>query len=79
MSRLLSINTSIFSGEGESSRLARAYLDHIARAGVTFRYTDKGSVERLTGKTAYVFAARGGRYNGSALDTQTTYIRNFLG
>ena len=57
----------------------KAYFDHIARAGVTFRYTDKGSVGLLTGKKAYVFAARGGHYAGSPLDTQTAYVRAFLG
>lgn len=56
----------------------KAYFDHIARAGVTFRYTDKGPVGLLTGKKAYVFAARGGIYAGSALDTQTAYVRDFL-
>lgn len=56
----------------------KAYFDHIARAGVTFRYTDNGSVGLLTGKKAYVFAARGGVYAGTALDTQTGYVRDFL-
>ncbi len=56
----------------------KAYFDHIARAGVTFRYTDKGPVGMLTGKKAYVFATRGGVYAGTALDTQTSYVRDFL-
>jgi len=56
----------------------KAYFDHIARAGVTFRYTDKGSVGLLTGKKAYVFAARGGLYQGTPRDTQTQYVRDFL-
>ena len=56
----------------------KAYFDHIARAGVTFKYTDKGPVGQLTGKRAYVFAARGGLYAGSPLDTQTSYVRDFL-
>src|ERR1700720_2222468 len=56
----------------------KAYFDHIARAGVTFKYTDKGPVGLLTGKKAYVFAARGGLYAGTPLDTQTTYVRDFL-
>ena len=56
----------------------KAYFDHIARAGVTFKYTDKGPVGLLTGKRAYVFAARGGVYAGSPLDTQTGYVRDFL-
>jgi FMN-dependent NADH-azoreductase len=56
----------------------KAYLDHVARAGVTFRYTEKGPVGLLTGKKAYVFAARGGRYSGTAADTQTGFVRQFL-
>jgi FMN-dependent NADH-azoreductase len=56
----------------------KAYFDHIARAGHTFRYTAEGPVGLLTGKKAYVFAARGGLYQGSPLDTQTQYVRDFL-
>jgi FMN-dependent NADH-azoreductase len=56
----------------------KAYFDHIARAGITFRYTEKGAVGLLTGKKAYVFAARGGYYAGTARDTQTAYVREFL-
>jgi FMN-dependent NADH-azoreductase len=56
----------------------KAYFDHVARAGVTFKYTDKGPVGQLTGKKVYVFAARGGQYVGTPLDTQTSYVRDFL-
>jgi FMN-dependent NADH-azoreductase len=56
----------------------KAYFDHIARAGHTFRYTAQGPVGLLTGKRAYVFAARGGLYQGTSLDTQTQYVRDFL-
>jgi FMN-dependent NADH-azoreductase len=56
----------------------KAYFDHVARAGVTFRYTPQGPVGLLTGKKAYVFAARGGLYAGTALDTQTSYVRDFM-
>jgi FMN-dependent NADH-azoreductase len=56
----------------------KAYFDHIARAGVTFKYTANGPVGLLTGKKVYVFAARGGLYAGTALDTQTGYVRDFL-
>lgn len=57
----------------------KAYFDHVARAGVTFRYTEKGPVGLLTGKKAYVFAARGGLYAGTPRDTATAYVREFLG
>lgn len=56
----------------------KAYIDHIARGGKTFKYTDKGPVGMLTGKKAYMFATRGGLYAGTALDTQTAYVRDML-
>src|SRR6267378_8319718 len=56
----------------------KAYFDHIARVGVTFKYTEKGPVGLLTGKKVYVFAARGGLHAGTPLDTQTSYVRDFL-
>jgi FMN-dependent NADH-azoreductase len=56
----------------------KAYFDHIARAGVTFRYTASGPVGLLEGKKVYVFAARGGLYHGTPADTQTQYVKDFL-
>lgn len=56
----------------------KAYFDHIARAGITFRYTETGPVGLLNGKKVYVFAARGGVYAGTPADTQTAYVRDFL-
>lgn len=56
----------------------KAYFDHIARAGVTFRYTENGPVGLLTGKKVFAFAARGGVYAGTPTDTQTGYVRDFL-
>jgi FMN-dependent NADH-azoreductase len=55
----------------------KAWFDHIARAGVTFKYTEKGAVGLLTGKKAYVFATRGGVYGEH--DAQTEFVRQFLG
>lgn len=56
----------------------RAYFDHIARAGVTFRYSSAGPEGLLKGKKAYVFVTRGGIYPAQ-VDTQTPYLRQFLG
>jgi FMN-dependent NADH-azoreductase len=56
----------------------KAYFDQIARAGVTFRYTENGPEGLLTGKKVFVFAARGGMYAGTPLDSQTSYMRDFL-
>jgi len=55
----------------------RAYFDHIARAGVTFRYTANGPEGLIKGKNAYVFITRGGIYEDAA-DTQTPYLKQFL-
>jgi FMN-dependent NADH-azoreductase len=55
----------------------RAYFDHIARAGITFRYTANGPEGLLTGKKAYVFITRGGYYGED--HSQSEYIRQFLG
>ena len=57
----------------------KAYFDHVARAGVTFRYTDTGPVGLLTGKKAYVLATRGGVYAGTPRDLESAYVRQFLG
>jgi FMN-dependent NADH-azoreductase len=54
----------------------RAYFDHVARAGVTFKYTDKGPVGLLTGKKAYIFVTRGGVYGAEHI--HATYVRDFL-
>jgi FMN-dependent NADH-azoreductase len=56
----------------------KAWIDHIGRAGVTFKYTDNGPVGLLADRKVYVFAARGGLYKGTEHDTQSVYIRNFL-
>lgn len=57
----------------------KAYFDHIARSGITFRYTENGPVGLLEGKKVYVLAARGGYYAGTPQDNQTGYMRDFLG
>ena len=56
-----------------------AWFDHVARAGVTFNYTATGPVGLLTGKKAWVFATRGGKYAGTAADFETPHVRQFLG
>jgi FMN-dependent NADH-azoreductase len=56
----------------------KAYFDHVARAGVTFRYARDGAEGLLTGKKAYVLATRGGAHAGTPLDTETAYVRDFL-
>ncbi|MBY6205601.1 NAD(P)H-dependent oxidoreductase [Halomonas denitrificans] len=57
----------------------KAWMDHVARAGITFRYTDRGPQGLLTGRRAVVVSTRGGRYAGTAADSQTPFIETFLG
>lgn len=56
----------------------KAWFDQVARAGITFKYTDQGPVGLMTGKRAYVIATRGGVYAGTPRDTQSAYVRDFL-
>ncbi|MDH2436542.1 FMN-dependent NADH-azoreductase [Pokkaliibacter sp. MBI-7] len=57
----------------------KAWVDRIARAGVTFKYTETGPVGLITGKKVYVLAARGGMYQGTSADSQTPYLQTTLG
>ncbi|MBU3594758.1 NAD(P)H-dependent oxidoreductase [Polynucleobacter sp. 71A-WALBACH] len=57
----------------------KSYFDNLARAGMTFKYTATGPVGLLIGKKAIVLATRGGFYFGTDKDTQTKYVKDFLG
>ncbi len=58
------------------------WIDAISRAGVTFRYTEKGPEGLLKGKKVYVALTRGGQYRNTPSDTQVPYLKTiftFLG
>lgn len=60
----------------------KAWIDHIAIAGQTFRYTAQGPEGLLTGKTAYLALASGGIYSqgpGAGVEHLDTYLRGLLG
>lgn len=57
----------------------KAWIDHVTRAGVTFRMTEAGPEGLLGGKTAYVAISRGGTYLGTPADLQTAYLKMALG
>lgn len=57
----------------------KAWIDLVARAGLTFRYTSQGPVGLLEGKQAFVAIASGGVPVDSAIDFATPYIRHVLG
>ena len=56
----------------------KSYFDHIARAGVTFRYTEQGPVGLLEDRPVYILAARGGNYEGTPMDSQVPFLTTFL-
>ncbi len=58
--------------------MLKAWFDYVARAGVTFRYTDQGPVGLLQGKKAFVVATRGGIYKDTQADSQTPFVETFL-
>ena len=55
------------------------YFDLIARAGVTFRYTEAGPEGLVKGKTAVVISSRGGIHKDTPTDLLTPYVKLFLG
>lgn len=57
----------------------KAWIDQVARAGVTFRYSENGPVGLLEGKRAILAVASGGTEAGSAIDFATGYARHVLG
>lgn len=66
---------------GMSSTL-KSWFDHVARAGLTFRYTAEGPEGLLKGRKAVVIESRAGLYSegpGAAMDGQEPHIRTLLG
>ncbi len=61
----------------------KAWIDHITRAGRTFRYAASGPEGLLKGKKVFIIVSRGGVYTGDspakALDFQEPYLRSMLG
>ncbi|WP_223652096.1 FMN-dependent NADH-azoreductase [Hymenobacter psoromatis] len=60
----------------------KSWLDHLTRAGITFRYTPNGPEGLITGKKVYVAVASGGIYSEGPMqpyDFATPYLRWMLG
>ena len=55
------------------------WIDAIAKAGVTFRYTEKGPEGLLAGKKVYVALTRGGVYRDGPADSQVPYLKTTFG
>ncbi|MGN8055180.1 FMN-dependent NADH-azoreductase [Pedobacter sp. 22163] len=65
---------------GVSSTL-KAWFDHITRAGITFKYTDKGPIGLLSGKKVFLAVTTGGIYSlGEEIkkDFLTPYLKFML-
>jgi len=71
------IGTSVYNF-GVPSAL-KAWIDQIARVGVTLRYTDSGPEGLLSGKRAIIIAASGGTQAGAPNDFATPYLKYVLG
>ncbi|GAB3853011.1 FMN-dependent NADH-azoreductase [Hymenobacter terrigena] len=60
----------------------KAWLDHLTRANITFRYTATGPEGLIKGKKVYLAVASGGVYSEGpmqAADFATPYLRFMLG
>lgn len=57
----------------------KAWFDLIARAQLTFHYTEHAPQGLLTGKKAYLVAASGGTPVGGAIDFATPWLKHVLG
>ena len=63
---------------GITSQL-KNWIDAIAKAGVTFKYSATGPVGLVEGKKVYAVLTRGGVYRDQPHDTQVPYLRQTLG
>ena len=56
----------------------KAWFDQVARAGITFRYTEAGPVGLLAGKRAILVIASGGTEVDGPIDFATPWLRHAL-
>jgi len=60
----------------------KSWIDHIARAGITFRYTAEGPEGLIKGKKAYLAVTTGGVYSSGPMasaDFVAPYLKTVLG
>ncbi len=57
----------------------KAWIDQVARAGVTFSYSEAGPVGLLADRPVYLIMASGGVPFGSEIEFATRYMRHVLG
>ncbi|MFQ6372010.1 FMN-dependent NADH-azoreductase [Shewanella sp. YIC-542] len=56
----------------------KTWIDLVARAGVTFRYTNTGAEGLITGKRAVIVTTRGGIHKDTEHDFVAPYLKTFL-
>ena len=64
------------------SSTLKAWIDHVTRTGLTFKYASSGPGGLVQGKKVYVFTSRGGAYSqgpDKTMDFHKTYLRAVLG
>jgi FMN-dependent NADH-azoreductase len=58
----------------------KAWIDRIAQAGRTFKYTEAGAVGLAGGKTVIIASSRGGAHAANpVMDHQETYLKTIFG
>ena len=57
----------------------KAWIDQIARVGVTFNYSENGPVGLMKKKRAIILLASGGTKVGSDIDFASEYMKHILG
>ena len=57
----------------------KAWVDLVARAGLTFKYTESGPQGLLDGKRAILAVASGGTKLGSEIDFASGYLKHIMG
>jgi FMN-dependent NADH-azoreductase len=56
----------------------KSWVDRVARAGITFRYSENGPVGLLKDKKVIIVATRGGMYQGTEKDSQTQFLKDLF-
>ncbi len=59
--------------------MLKSWTDHVARAGVTFKYTETGPVGLLKNKKVYAVLSSGGQHEEGVSDFIRPYLRTFFG
>lgn len=56
----------------------KSWFDHLARAGVTFQYTETGVEGLIEDRPVYLISTRGGVYGDEGSNMQISYVKQLL-